>query len=157
MNKITIMKSPIADTRSADHLISLEELRQSTTMHISDVRKAMNWFSKVLAWRGVRHDWTKVTFIREFYCQFSNAQKTGEWGTGWYDQIHIAKERHHLKDCCPEDVNLIDVLEMLCDCVMAGLARSGKYRDEEPDPEMLVKAYKNTVQLLIDAVEIADA
>ena len=53
-------------------------------------------------------------------------------------------------------MNLIDVLEMLCDCVMAGLARTGHYQEEEPDAEMLAKAYKNTVKLLIDNTEVTE-
>ena len=32
----------------------------------------------------------------------------------WY-QLHIKAERHHLLSNCPDDVNLIDVLEMIVD------------------------------------------
>jgi hypothetical protein len=106
--------------------------------------------------RGIKHDFTKIRNFEEFYEQFHRAQETGKWGTGWYDDIHIVEERHHLNDRCPDDVNLIDVLEMLCDCVMAGLARSGKYREEEPNAEILVKAYKNTAKLLCDVTEVDD-
>lgn len=154
--QIVIRKSPSADTRSADHAVTREELRLSTDMHIVDVWKAMQFFRRKMDVAAGRHDYTKVDYFDEFYDQFHKAQATGEWGTGWFDEIHIVKERHHLKDRCPEDVNLIDVLEMLCDCVMAGLARSGTYRDEEPDADMLVKAYKNTVKLLLEHVRVEE-
>ena len=154
--KIRIPKSATADTRIADHEITKEELRASSWQHIQDVHEALDFIAYELQTRGRFHDKTKITHLNEFYEQFHKAQQTGSWGKGWFDQIHIVQERHHLKDHCPEDVNLIDVLEMLCDCVMAGLARSGKYREEEPDADMLVKAYKNTVKMLVDVVEVVD-
>ena len=153
-NMIKIRKSPSADTRSADHVITRDELLLSTEMHISDVRKALKFLSRKLYSAALLHDHTKLSRFVEFYEQFHEAQTTGHWGVGWFDQIHIVEERHHLKDNCPEDVNLIDVLEMLCDCVMAGLARTGHYREEEPDAEILVKAYKNTVKMLIENTEV---
>ena len=153
---IKIKKSPSADTRSADHEITEEELKQSTYMHIQDVRKAMRFIVALITDAADKHDYTKIMAFKDFYYQFHQAQMTGQWGKGWFDETHIVNERHHLKDNCPEDVNLIDVLEMLCDCVMAGLARSGAYREEEPDAEMLVKAYKNTVKLLISRVKVEE-
>lgn len=41
MNKIIIHKSKSADTRSANHLITMQELKEDTLSHISDVRKGM--------------------------------------------------------------------------------------------------------------------
>lgn len=153
---IIVHKSPSADTRTADHEVTQRELRLSTIKHRGDVCSAVE-FLRYKLWEVTRlHDWTKLDYFDEFYKQFHKAQVTGEWGEGWYDQIHIVKERHHLNNKCPDDVNLIDVLEMLCDCVMAGLARSGKYREEEPNPDILVKAYKNTVKMLLNATEVVD-
>ena len=151
---LTIIKSPSADTRSADHIITREELLESTKMHRNDVHDAMDYIASLLMAMGRTHDTTKITYFNEFYDQFHKAQLSGDWGKGWYDQIHIVQERHHLKDNCPDDVNLIDVIEMLCDCVMAGIARTGSYREEEPDADILVRAYKNTVKMLLDNTEI---
>lgn len=155
-DKIIVRKSPSADTRSADHLITESELSQSTSMHINDVIQAMNWFAINIVFRGARHDWTKIKYFKEFYEQFSKAQRTGDWGTGWYDDIHIQKERHHLSDRCPEDVDLFDILEQIADSVMAGLARSGGYREEIPDAHMLQTAYLNTARKLIDHTEVQE-
>lgn len=154
---ITIQKSPSADTRSAGHVISKQELLDSSRMHIADVRKALTWCSSRLMVAALSHDRTKIDGnFDSFYEQFHRAQQTGEWGKGWYDEVHIVEERHHLNDRCPEDVDLFDVLEMLCDNVMAGLARSGKYRDEGIDGDMLVRAYQNTARKLIENVEVAE-
>ena len=152
--KIRIRKSPSADTRSANHEITREELERSTAMHISDVAKAMRWFADKIEEAGERHDWTKVEYMDEFYDQFHKAQTTGRWGHGWYDEIHVEKERHHLRDKCPDDVDLIDVLEQIADGVMAGMARSGEYRKEPVSPSLLKNAYDNTIDKLLSVVEV---
>lgn len=50
------------------------------------------------------------------------------------------KERRHLNDKVPEDVNLIDVLEMICDRVCAGMARTGAVYDVALSNETLKKS-----------------
>lgn len=67
----------------------------------------------------------------------------------WY-QLHVNSERHHLLSRCPEDVNLLDVVEMIVDCVCAGKTRSGEVRDLEISTDILEKALKNTVKLVDD-------
>jgi hypothetical protein len=53
-------------------------------------------------------------------------------------------------------VNLLDVLEYISDCVMAGMARSGSVYDLTMPPELLERAFKNTVDLLKSQVVISD-
>lgn len=154
MKKIIIKESPSADTRSATHKVTQKELEKSSVMHISDVAKAMKYFADKLEKAGDNHDWTKLAYIDEFYEQFEKAQETGDWGIGWYDKIHIKQERHHINDNPPNDVDLIDVLEQIADGVMAGLARTGEYCPENISPDLLMKAYKNTVDKLIEIVEV---
>lgn len=67
----------------------------------------------------------------------------------WY-QLHVNTERHHLLSRCPEDVNLLDVVEIIVDCVCAGKTRSGEVRDLEISADILEKALKNTVKLVDD-------
>jgi len=57
----------------------------------------------------------------------------------------------------PEDVNLLDVLEYISDCVMAGMARSGSVYDLTMPPELLERAFKNTVELLKKEVVLLEA
>lgn len=57
-------------------------------------------------------------------------------------------ERHHIKDHCPDDVDLVDVLEMIADCTAAALARSGGLKYPlEIDKDVLYKAFENTCEL----------
>ena len=77
----------------------------------------------------------------------------------WY-QKHIYEERHHLNADCPLDVTLIDVFEMIADCVMAGKGRFGRVTPEYlnlSDPSILIRAYFNTVKMLDDIVEVSNA
>ena len=74
----------------------------------------------------------------------------GEWSKLHYTEL----ERHHLSRHCPDDVNMFDVIEMICDCVAAGMARTGDVTDVEIPPEVLTKAVKNTVEVLKEQVEL---
>jgi hypothetical protein len=52
-------------------------------------------------------------------------------------------------------VNLIDVLDMIVDCVMAGMARTGSVYPLEIDQDVLRRAFENTVELLKANVAVA--
>ena len=80
---------------------------------------------------------------------------TGFAQTTWWDN-HRKVNRHHLlqPDGVPEDVNLIDVIDMICDCVMAGMARSGSVYPLTIDADVLRRAFDNTVELLKKNVEV---
>ena len=56
----------------------------------------------------------------------------------------------------PEDVNLIDVLEMIVDCVMAGMGRTGTVYPLEIKSEVLMSAFVNTVELLKNEVKVEE-
>ncbi|MEG1523860.1 MAG: hypothetical protein RR475_02410 [Clostridia bacterium] len=73
----------------------------------------------------------------------------------WY-KIHVNAERHHLESNCPPDVNLIDVLEMLADCVCAGLARNGEVRPITISDDILKKATQNTIALIKSMIEVEE-
>ena len=106
---------------------------------------------------GEHHDCTKKSQERMFYRDFVNTQENGDDFTKseWYS-LHTKAERHHLLSCCPEDVNLLDVLEMIVDCTCAGLARSGEVRDLEINVKILEKAVNNTTQLIKSMVKITE-
>ena len=75
---VYINPSPSADTRSAVHKVSKNELIESTRMHIGDVRRGLHWMVRRLQHQGIEHDWTKLKYFDEFYDQFSRAQETGD-------------------------------------------------------------------------------
>ena len=155
---INIKRSKNADTRTATQKISKTELLIQSKQHIDDVIKAMIWMSRMLSDIAYNHDWTKLENIDEFYADFSATQDgfQGDFKQmHWFKDLHL-KERHHLTDWCPDDVNLFDVLERMADCVMAGLARSGSVYEDTLSTEILVKAYQNTIKLLINEVKVIE-
>lgn len=113
--------------------------------------------SKIVDRAGEMHDCTKKSQERMFYNNFLSTinQGTDFVKNEWY-QLHIKAERHHLMSNCPDDVNLIDVLEMISDCVCAGLERSGEIRDLEIDSDILEKAVKNTAELIKSMIEVKE-
>ena len=151
-NKITIKKSQNADTRTCNwSKVSKKELLKNSKQHIGDVKKGLKFLSELLKEAGNKHDFTKINNINEFYADFQTGFKKQEW---W--KMHQKEERHHFntKKYIPREVNLIDVLEQIVDGVMAGMARSGKYRKEVPDTKLLLRAYENTAKLLLDNLEV---
>lgn len=149
---ITINKSKTADTRSCDFTkVTKETLRDSSIQHIGDVGKAMGYFQHLIDQATEKHDFDKITELDQFHEDFI----TGFKQTGWWDE-HRKINRHHLlqDDGIPADVNLVDVLEMIADCVMAGMGRTGTVYPLEIKPEVLKKAFENTVELLKSQVTV---
>jgi predicted RNase H-like HicB family nuclease len=143
---IEIEKSATADTRSCDFSkVTVGQLYQSSIQHIGDVRKALAFFTKQIEAAALRHDYDKLSEIEWFHADFV----TGFVEHGWWDN-HRKLNRHHLleADGVPEDVNLIDVLDMVADCVMAGMGRTGEVYPLNIPPEVLMNAFQNTVTLL---------
>jgi hypothetical protein len=152
---IKIRPSPTADTRTCDwSKVTRETLLASSEQHIRDIRAGLAFFAGMLGEAGIRHDHDKITAIDHFHADF----RTGFAQTGWWDN-HRKVNRHHLTeaDGIPADVNLIDVLDFITDCVMAGMARSGSVRPLTVDPAVLQRAFENTAALLCANVEIAHA
>lgn len=149
---IEIEKSPTADTRTCDvSTVDKKTLLDSSRQHIMDVGKALAFFSSKLIEAASQHDYDKLTEIDWFHSDFKTKFKQ----CGWWDN-HRKIHRHHLgqEDGIPAGVNLIDVIEYISDCVMAGMARSGSiYKIEAPD-ELLRKAFDNTVNLLVEQVKV---
>ena len=139
-----INKCPLTDSK--------EELLIAIAMHISDVQKGCAFIANKIIEAGINHDNTKMTaadidiFIEE-----------GNTGINLKDspwlKSHRNNNRHHFHQIenCPDDYNLIDVIESLVDCVMAVKARKGQTVKMDTDfisSELLAKAFKNTIEML---------
>ena len=149
---ITIKQSKTADTRSCDSSkVTKNQLYDSSVQHISDVAKGMYFFTGLMANAAAIHDLDKLTAIDHFHADFI----TGFKETGWWDN-HRKINRHHLlqEDGVPENVNLIDVLDMIVDCVMAGMGRTGTVYPLSITPEVLMRAFNDTVDLLKSQVVV---
>lgn len=151
---IKIKKSATADTRTCDwSKVTKEELFKASEQHIQDVREGMYLLITKMHDAARDHDHTKISGIDQFHKDFSGGFKTTEW---WDN--HRVVERHHLEkdDGVPADINLVDVLEFITDCTMAGLARSGSVRPLIISDATLRKAFENTCELLKKQVEVEE-
>jgi hypothetical protein len=149
---IKIQKSETADTRTCDFAnVSKDTLLASSRQHINDVRRALDFFMARVCEAGQNHDPDKLTDIDGFHRDFV----TGFKQTEWWDR-HRRLNRHHLNmdDGIPADVNLIDVLDFIADCVMAGMARSGSVYPLKLSSELLERAFQGTVELLKSQVVV---
>ena len=158
MNSIKIKENKLGDTRTATHTPTIVEFERANILHYEDVKSLMSEIASEIRNCGAMHDYTKLRepnkslFYRELCATIEG--KMNDFTEGEWYLMHCATERHHLNVFCPDDVNLIDVIEMICDCVCAGMARTGEVRPIEIDADILEKAVQNTVTLLADAVEI---
>lgn len=154
---IVIRRTRNADSRTADENMNRDTLLDDTTEHIRNVKDGMNYLSLLLRVAGSNHDFTKMKYFDEFARNVLAGHTDEEFiNADWY-QKHIFEERHHLNANCPPDVNLIDVLEMIVDCVMAGKGRSGHITPSYlilQDPSILERAYWNTIRLLDENVYV---
>lgn len=149
--KVVIHKNPNGDTRTAPQNITFEQFQEANNSHIIDVDMVMSAIAAILRINGREHDWTKKTEEDMFYKDFLSTINDGaDFVSGEWYQLHVNTERHHLLSRCPEDVNLLDVIEMIVDCVCAGKTRSGGVGDLEISTDILEKALKNTVKLVDD-------
>ncbi|HUD73844.1 MAG TPA: hypothetical protein VMQ76_02140 [Terracidiphilus sp.] len=133
--------------------MSKETLLASSHQHIGDVYNAMARLAIMICEQSEVHDHDKISDIDGFHRDFL----TGFKEHSWWDN-HRKVSRHHLleADGVPADVNLIDVLDMICDCVMAGMARSGSVYPLNIKPEVLQAAFNNTVELLKANVTVVE-
>ena len=151
---IKIPKSQTADTRSCDYSnVDKQTLMNSSLQHITDVKQGFEFFIELMKKASEAHDHDKFTDIDQFHFDFV----TGFKSTIWWDN-HRKVNRHHIlvDDGIPEDVNLIDVMEFLIDCVMAGMARTGVVYPLNISPELLKKAFDNTTELLKSQIVVED-
>lgn len=151
---IHIKKSPTADTRTCDwSKVTKEELLNSSRQHKDDVSQGLGFFGGRLLVAAEHHDHDKISNIDGFHRDF----QTGFKQTEWWDE-HRKINRHHLlqDDGVPDDVNLVDVLDMIVDCVMAGMARSGSVYPLEISDKILRDAFNNTIELLKSQVKVTE-
>lgn len=145
---ITIKPSPTADSRTCDRSkVTPEQLRASSYQHIGEVGDGLLFFSYLLTKAACEHDADKLLDIDGFYANFKEGFREGH--DDWFER-HKRLNRHHLDypEGVPEDVNLIDVLEHIADCVMAGMGRTGSVYPLVLSDSLLQRAFQNTVTLL---------
>jgi len=155
MEKIKLKHDGHGDSRHAPKDTTFEQFHEANLSHIADVRTVMLWLARHLASQGCSHDWTKLKYEEEFWKDFQDSLlNNGDFVNGWWYQMHIDKERHHPTSKCHDDINLLDIIELIVECVCAGKARAGEVRPMEINDEILKKAFENTVKLVDDITEV---
>ena len=156
MDTVRVKRNTNGDSRVADHTPTITEFDSANSSHRKDVAALMSSFADEIKSRGLDHDWTKTEepYRSIFYRDMCNAiEGTRDFFDGEWHELHYIKlERHHITRACPYNVNLIDVVEMVCDCVAAGMARSGNVDKVIIPAEFLERAVENTVELLKDSI-----
>ncbi len=154
-NKIKIKTNPNGDTRTALKNISFKQFHEANLSHISDVKRVMRVLGTELTLKGISHDFTKIAYEEEFYKDFLATMNEGkDFVSGDWYQKHIHEEKHHPFSYCHDDINLLDIIETIVDCVCAGKARSGEIRPLEFNMDILQKAVINTTKLIDQMVEV---
>ena len=160
MRKMKIKRNPLGDTRTAIRVPDFIEFTNANASHRREVATMMGNIAEDISAQGDIHDYTKTRepysslFYRELCAKIEG--KIDSFTDGYWYPMHCSTERHHLNEHCPDDVNLIDVLEMICDCVCAGMARSGSVYPVTISSDILQKAVKNTVDMCINSVELEE-
>lgn len=158
--KVKMIRDSNGDTRHATHIPTISEFNKANELHRGDVRKLIERFCSLLEKSSERHDWSKTVepyrsmFYRDMVATMEGRMQfeDGEWCKLHYEEL----ERHHLRRHVPDDVDLFDVIEMVCDCVSAGMARSGEVRPLEISDGVFQKALGNTVKILQNEIELTD-
>lgn len=141
--------NPNADTRTMEKLPTKEELFEASSYHITDVIAAMNELADKINRRSQNHDSDKLSDIDGFYRDVKDTLENDKTFTElpWY--INHIKERHHrIHDEEFSDINLIDILEYLCDIVTCQAARKGS-KDMETVAESISKIPMNNLYMAL--------
>ena len=157
MNKIKIIKNPHGDTRHAPKDTTFAEFHQANFDHILDVQAVMFALAKRLEKQGEDHDRTKLEYEERFWRDFQAALLNGEDFTkSWWYLMHVHEEKHHPLSNCHHDINLLDVIEMIVDCVCAAKTRAGSLGQLKLDEDILRLAFRNAVMLVDDMTEVVE-
>ena len=152
MSKIKLIKDPHGDSRHAPKDTTFAQFHQANINHVVDVQNVMVALAEKLEEQAEAHDYTKFSNEEDFWNDFwSDDFVNGKWY-----QMHVHKEKHHPLSYCHDDITLLDIVEMVVDCVCAGKARAGEIRPLEVNDEILRLALQNTVKMIDNMTEVVD-
>lgn len=158
-DKILLQDTSKGDSRTSGGQPTLCEVEEATNIHQYEVKRVMEYVAEEIKKRGEIHDWTKSeNFNEEYGYLVTNDISDEEFlASDWWWK-HITLERHHCKEYAHLDINLIDIIEMICDRVTAEKGRTGNVNMNYLDlnPLVLVRAYYNTIKLLDDKTELVE-
>ena len=132
-----------------------DELYIETEQHRNDVFRLMSFIALELIETGNKHDWSKIEYFDQFAQDTLERKDTPDFKSRPWYKVHTTEERHHLNANLPKDVDFIDVIEFICDCICSGYARDGEINPTliNLDDETLRLAFNNTIKKLDAEVE----
>lgn len=114
--------------------MTIAECQVDTIRHIENVRKYLRFIIDRLITRGVEHDRLKLESPEvEIFTEYTPKLAQSTYGSEEYHtflkemdvalQHHYANYRHHPEhfECGINDMNLVDIVEMLCDWKAASM------------------------------------
>ena len=117
--------------------MTIAECQVETQKHIENVRKYIRFVTEKLTARGVEHDRLKLESPEvEIFAEYTPKLADATYGSDEYNmflkemdvalQHHYANYRHHPEHFAKgiNDMNLIDIIEMLCDWKAASLRQN---------------------------------
>ena len=117
--------------------MTIAECRVETIKHIENVRKFIRIITDMLTTRGVNHDKCKLESPEvEIFTEYTPKLAETSYGSEEYNEYlkhmkvaldhHYANSRHHPEhfDKGIDDMNLVDIVEMLCDWKAASMRQS---------------------------------
>lgn len=154
---VEIRKSPNGDSRTAIGKVSFEDFAKATDMHRDDVKRVMYELARRLREIADSHDYTKKIFDQKYYEDYIDSIKndTDFHDSEWFKN-HIIQERHHIKYHTPDDINLLDILEAICDHCCDDMSEKGKVKKMEIDEKVLMKSFDSTVNLVKIFIRLDD-
>lgn len=160
MKTIVIERTTGADTRSATEIVAKDVLLRESHLHRSHVRRVMAALAAEMVERAERHDFTKVdpAGIDSFHDAFGRTmRKEIQFKDHPWWERHLSEERHHINDRLHADADLLDLIEMVADCVCAGMARTGSVFPLEVPDDKLRALLAITVARVMGAIEVTAA
>lgn len=113
--------------------VTPEELVQSNKVHKADVKKALSVVKSILNYKGNHHDLDKDSLVNAEI--LAKGLNEGDWND--WTNSHMLKQRHHVECFLNlKDRDLFDLIEMVCDGLVAHLRRNSSEKisfDSEKD------------------------
>lgn len=155
MSSITLHRHEVDVAGVDPATVDKVDLLHDLITHTRNVRAVLRFFSDRMEASAQKHGQDMKESINDYHSAFVSGFKNPKWF-----EEHRRHSRHHLDHPAgiPDDVTLLDVLEHIAERVATAAGRTGELTREEAsiDLDLVRKAFRNTVQLVRDNVEIAD-
>lgn len=135
----------------------LTEFESINKEHIDNVRYVMQAIADEIIAAGRDHDYTKIRdqYKGDYYVDLCNSIENGvDFSSTEWRRNHFQLERHHLNEHCPDDVNLVDIIESIVNTIVENCEINGTYGTVSVNNSMLLNALNNTIAKIKNYIKI---